>query len=206
MPCRLSGCLELGLYDRLCVWTMHGQLDLAMVDDWLGSVVTSLPMAPDSEGLSGLYVCGLALGRPQSSFAHSAEAKLWKLLMLMSMFHSCTGAARKAALERLSRPQQVIYAILELQPQSDFTSKRISQKLAQLGLKTIEDNKDNLLNTLLTGTPAADQSKPYVAVLDKTGRASPRNWNEKSRKMLTSEWFDSWYWDLTQYVVKDDVA
>lgn len=116
----------------------------------------------------------------------------------------CTGAARKAALERLSRPQQVIFAILELCPQADFTSKRISEKLAQLGLKTLEGNKDNLFSTLLTGAPAADWSKPYVAILDKTGHAGPRNWNEKGWQMQASAWFDSWYWELTQYVVDDD--
>ena len=115
----------------------------------------------------------------------------------------CTGAARQAALQRLSRPLQVIYALLELQPQAGFTQQRVSEKLAQLGLRTIEGNKDNLWNTVLTGTPAADYNKPYVGILEKSYRGGPRNWSEKGRHMQTSEWFNAWYWELTQFVVED---
>lgn len=116
------------------------------------------------------------------------------------------GEARQTALKRLNRKQQVIFAILELEPQVDFTMDRIDPKLASLGLDTLKGNHDNIINTHLTGTAAADHSKPYVGVLDKTCHGGPRNWNEKGRQMLESEWFNSWYWDLTQYVVEDNAG
>ncbi|KAK9817374.1 hypothetical protein WJX74_009500 [Apatococcus lobatus] len=192
----------------------------------LGSAKPAAKAARLSPAMVGYQGIDIVAGGNVQMAGKTAEKEVWQPLKLPEACNRATaseaaapcqplypvanfppgsqGDLRRASLERLSRKHQCIFAILELQPQENFTSKRISRKLAQLGLKTLEGNHDNIFNTLLTGTPAADQSKPYVGILDKMGKGGPRNWNEKGRQMLSLEWFNSWYWELTQYLVEDE--